>query len=245
MALQRFDELNNMSTIWYDKMEITEEAKKRRVDLSLLFCEIIIMFFDMVMAENRSHEQLVGWLTERLNVVASKELKADNIAYINDWSRKEAEHIVDVTERHYEEIKSNDWADVIIKTDENGNTYTYKPKEVSFEEFGISIPEKDYWTSDIRGILLGIVYQNPNSSILYIGDNEYDTEDELEPNLSKSIITEPSTCPNELLFTNEISRLNDEVFELKKEVISKDMIVHELKLEIGKLRKTVSLSCLL
>ena len=145
-----------MSTIWYDKMEITEEAKKRRVDLSLLFCEIIIMFFDMVMAENRSHEQLVGWLTERLNVIASKELKADNIAYINDWSRKEAEHIVDVTERHYEEIKSNDWADVIIKTDENGNKYTYKPKEVSFEEFGISIPEKDYWTSDIRGILLGI-----------------------------------------------------------------------------------------
>ena len=85
------------------------------------------------------------------------------------------------------------------------------------------------------------VYQNSNSSILCIGDNEYDTEDELEPNLSKSIIIEPSTCPNEVLYTNEISRLNDEVFELKKEVVSKDMIVHELKLEIGKLREIVSL----
>ena len=136
MALQKFDQLNNMSSKWYSKMDIPEKEKKRRIDLSLLYAEVVVVFFDLLVANELEKAEYERFLRERLRAVAEKYTDRDNVAYINDWSRKEAENIVDVTIRHKDD---ND------------------PKKfIEFEEFGIRLPEEEYWTSEERGLLVGI-----------------------------------------------------------------------------------------
>lgn len=155
MAIQNFDKLNNIANTWYSKMNATKKEKDRRVDLSLLFGEVILLWFDLIIAKKMSREEAEKWLDERLNPIASKEIGKDNIAYINDWSEKEAEKITDVTFKHIEEeseenITENSIEDV-KKTTEEADTDNYV-----FDEFDITIPKSEYWTSDIRGILIGI-----------------------------------------------------------------------------------------
>ena len=55
-------------------------------------------------------------------------------------------------------------------------------------------------------------------------------------------IDEPSTFSNKNIFENEIDRLNELIFELRKELVEKDVIVRDLTSEIGKLRDEVTLS---
>lgn len=141
MALQNFDQLNSMATKWFSIMDISDADKKRRVDLSLDYCEIIIMLFLMI-DEGKTPEECVAFAEERLKVLAEKDIGAENVAYINDWSQKKAADIVDTTFKHIGEIKKK-------PVDET-------PKELFFTEFGICIPENEYWTSELRALLVGI-----------------------------------------------------------------------------------------
>lgn len=149
MALQNFDQLNSMSTKWFSKMNVSDAEKKKRVDLSLDYCEIIIMLF-MLIEGNHPRESCVDFLEERLRIIAENYIGKDDLAYVNDWSRKEAEKVVDDTLKHI-----NDEPEYkLIKTDDGGTKS--QEKTFDFEEFDIKIPQSEYWTSDERGLLIGI-----------------------------------------------------------------------------------------
>ena len=139
MALQNFDQLNSMSTKWFSKMEVSEAEKKKRIDLSLDYCEIIIMLF-MLIEGNHPRESCVDFAEERLRIIAENYISKDNLAYINDWSHKEAERIVDVTQKHLQEEPESEET----------------PKMFDMPELDIHIPETEYWTSEERGLLIGI-----------------------------------------------------------------------------------------
>ena len=148
MAIQNFDQLNNMSTTWYSKMEISDKTKKERVDLSMEFLEIFLMYFALLMDEESTKERQIEWLEPRLNAVASNHIGVDDLAYINDWSKTEAEKIVDVSMKHIEPIDIDE-STVSFGGVEQDRIYHFK-------EFDVDVPESKYWTSDIRGLLLGI-----------------------------------------------------------------------------------------
>ena len=143
MALQNFDQLNSMSTKWFSKMNVSVAEKKKRVDLSLDYCEIIIMLF-MLIEGNHPRESCLEFAEERLRIIAENYIGKDNLAYVNDWSRKEAEKVVDVTFRHKDDEPQREGED------------EPKEKNIKFEEFDTEIPETEYWTSELRALLVGI-----------------------------------------------------------------------------------------
>lgn len=145
MAIQNFDQLNNISTKWYSKMSIPPKKRKERVDLSLLFGEIFGLFFDIIDDYKlRDLNDLEDWLMERLEISASNFVGVDNLAYIKDWSATKAKQIVKTTTQYLEDETEED-------EDEKK-----EPAEIKFEEFDVSVPKEDYPTSDVRAILLGI-----------------------------------------------------------------------------------------
>lgn len=150
MAIQQFDQLNNLSKKWYSKMEVPQRAKERRVKLSMQFAEIMSLFFEMIIAKEILEDEQTRWLAERLNIVASNHIGQDNLAYINDWSWKEAKSIVDITAKH---IDDEPLFKNMLALD--GGTTTVD-KVFHFEEFDIDIPQSEYWTSDLRCLTLGI-----------------------------------------------------------------------------------------
>ena len=143
MALQNFDQLNSMSTKWFSKMNVSDAEKKKRVDLSLDYCEIIIMLF-MLIEGNHPRESCLDFAEERLRIIAENYIGKDDLAYVNDWSRKEAEKVVDVTFRHIDDEPQLEGED------------EPKEKTIKFEEFDTEIPETEYWTSELRALLVGI-----------------------------------------------------------------------------------------
>ena len=153
MAIQRFDEVENLyrgySESWFDKMDISEGDKKRRVQLSLDYCEIIIMLF-MMIEENETRDNIHRFAEERLNVIADRYIGKDDVAYINDWAKIEADNIVDKT---FEKIAEVEQETENSESDTGESTY-------HFEEFDVDVPKTEYWTSDIRGLLLGIECAN-------------------------------------------------------------------------------------
>lgn len=147
MAIQSFDELNSTyreyAEKWFDKMNIPDKDKKKRVDLALDFCEILIMM--LVMFDNEQPvENIRKFGNERLKIVAENYIGQDDIAFVNDWAEKETDNIINVTEKHITEP-------VTVEEQEDEPV-----KEINFEDFGVSIPENEYWTSPFRAFLLGI-----------------------------------------------------------------------------------------
>lgn len=139
MAIQKFDELNKFrdtATKWFDAMDISEEDKRRRVELSLDYCEIIIMLFEMI-DNGVNKEKCLAFTEERLKIIAENYIGGDDVAYINDWSQDKANQIIDVTYRNIEN------ADDTRLSMDIGDTH-------------IDMPSEDYWLSGIRGILIGI-----------------------------------------------------------------------------------------
>ena len=97
MAIQNFDQLNSIATTWYSRMNANKQEKDKRVDLSLIFADVILMFLDMVVAKTILKDEFKAKLAERLEIIASKEIGKDNVAYINDRSKVEAEKIAENT----------------------------------------------------------------------------------------------------------------------------------------------------
>lgn len=146
MAIQNFSELNNMSAKWYSKMEIPQRKRKERIDLSVLFAEIFSLFFDIIDDYKlRDLNDLEDWLCERLEIASSNFVGVDNLAYINDWSVKKAKKIVKSTTQYLED-----------ETEGTEETKEEDKGEIVFEEIGASVPKKDYGTSEVRALLLGI-----------------------------------------------------------------------------------------
>ena len=145
MATQKFDELNlfKISTKWFEGVDVTPEERKRRVQLSMDYCEIMIMLFYMIVEEQYEKQECVAFAEERLKVLAERDLGRENIAYINEWSKIKAKDIVDETYLKYE----NEIEDALLESDE---------KVLKFEEEGVEIPESEYWTSDFRALKIGI-----------------------------------------------------------------------------------------
>lgn len=150
MALQNYDKLNSLSTKWFSKMDISDSEKKKRVDLSLEYCEIIIMLFLLITEEDYEREESIKFAEERLKVIAENYVGKDDIAYINDWSHKEAEKVVDVTFKHRYDIPQYTTYET-----ENGGTAS-KETTFDFEELDIEVPQTKYWTSEERGLLIGV-----------------------------------------------------------------------------------------
>ena len=140
-------------------MQIPPKKQKERVDLSLLFGEIFGLFFDLfddykLRDVDDLEDLLMGWLEERLTIVTTNYIGVEDLAYVNDWSKDEAKKVVDITIKHtLEEPDKN------VPASESEPTAEEKSEEVktiTFEEFDVSIPEEDYWISDLRAILLGL-----------------------------------------------------------------------------------------
>lgn len=137
MALQNFEELNNLSTKWFSKMGVSDAEKKKRVELSLDYCEIIIMLFMLITEEQYSRDECVRFARERIKILAEKQIGVENIAYINDFADVKSKEIVDST---------FDKLDVDEDTEE----------EITVPELDINVPVKEYWTSEERALLVGI-----------------------------------------------------------------------------------------
>lgn len=145
MTTQKFDELNlfKISTKWFEGVNVSAEERKKRVKLSLDYCEIMIMLFLMIVEENYEREDCIAFAEERLKVLAERELGREDIAYINEWAKIKAEAIVAETYLKYE----NEIEDATLESEE---------KVLKFEEEGVEIPENEYWTSDFRALKIGI-----------------------------------------------------------------------------------------
>lgn len=158
MAIQKFDDLNAMQEIpriWYDKMRIPPKQKRKREALAVDYCEIIIMLFLMITEQEYERAELVAFLSERLRLLAEREIGVEDIAYINDWADTKAEEIVDTTYEKYE----NEIEDQEIEEEEAEAEEQKEPEEdkvITFSEYDISVPEKDYWTSDIRAMNISL-----------------------------------------------------------------------------------------
>ena len=143
MATQQFDELNQRREFiekWYSVMNIPEKDKKNRVDVALDYAEIMLLLFYMVTDQIKINQpELEVMFRERLVVIAERELKTKNVAYINDWADETSKRIVEETVRNYEEV--------IEKEDKN---------YLNFDKYNVEIPAEEYWTSPFRATLLGI-----------------------------------------------------------------------------------------
>lgn len=151
MALQNFEQLNSMSTKWYDKMNIPQEEKKKRVDLSLMYAEIFDMWLTLIVTAVLSQQNASTWLEERLKVTAENYIGKEDIAYINDWSKKEAEKVTKVTFRNLNKSEDQEPSE-----EEEEETEETEKRTIDFQELDISVPKDEYWTSEERGLLLGI-----------------------------------------------------------------------------------------
>ena len=134
MATQHFEELNNIQpqSVDYDEllrqffggMEISEEEKEKRLGLAKDLRSAILLFFAAV-ASGTALAQ--AELALRVQSIA-KQYSKRNIAYLNDYANRWAEKFSNTTQRH-----KNDTADVTVE--------------------GVTIPDGEYWTSDMRATL--------------------------------------------------------------------------------------------
>lgn len=156
MALQNFDQLNSMATKWFDKMEVSKEEKAKRVELALDYTEIMLMLFYMITEQQFEREECIAFVKERLVILAENALGTEDIAYINDWADIKSKQIVDLTYEKYE----NEIEDITVSEGEE-TPVTYadalnKTKKIKVPELNIDVPESEYWTSEERGLLIGI-----------------------------------------------------------------------------------------
>ena len=170
MALQRFDELNTLRSyaeIWYNNSSMPDKAKKKRINLCMDFTELMLLLFYMITEQELENTEYVPFLAERLSIIASNYIGTDNLAYVNDWSQKQAKRIVDSTLEMFDE----ELEDISAEAEEQATEQDHKKKEqnkseqeetqeksdsIHFEEFDVDISKKEYSTSGFRACLIAI-----------------------------------------------------------------------------------------
>lgn len=134
MATQQFEELNNIQSqsVDYDEllkeffkdMEISEEEKEKRLSLAKDLKAAILLFFGAVAIGSTLAQ---AELALRVQSIA-RQYSKKNIAYLNDYTNRWAEKFQSTTQRH-----KNDTSNVTVE--------------------GITIPNGEYWTSELRATL--------------------------------------------------------------------------------------------
>ena len=179
MAIQNFDQLNSLrkyAEIGLNREGLSEEKKKKRVELCMEFTELMILLFMMITEERLEPDEYVPFLEERIKIIADNYIGTDNLAYINDWSKKKAQEIVDATEHLFEneieeeqeknaeedeqEKKKSESTSIDETTQAEPGSKTAeeekKPDVIHFEEYGVDIPKKEYPTSDFRACIISV-----------------------------------------------------------------------------------------
>lgn len=154
MAVQRFEELNTLrgyADIYYSKLNLPDAIKKKRIDLCMEFTELMLLLFYMMEGKELQDFEYIAFLEERLRIIAQNYLEVENLAYINDWSKKQAKIIVEETEKMFEEE-----LDDYRETNEEQDEQKQQEETRHFEEFGVDVPKKQYPTSGVRAVLLAI-----------------------------------------------------------------------------------------
>ena len=144
-------------------MEIPETEKEKRIKLASEYCELMILFFYMLMEDQLTKETAAAFLRERLKIIADNYIKVDDTAYVNDWSKLQAEAIVKTTFEHEDAETQKENVDPNEEGPAAAATATEDPAEgkaaeetMHFEEFDVDIPKSEYWKSNFRGMLIAV-----------------------------------------------------------------------------------------
>ena len=173
MATQNFDQLNSLrkyAEIWYSDVGMPQDAKKKRIDLCMDYSELMLLLFLMITEQELEEEYYISFLAERLKIIAENYIGTENLAYVNDWSRKQAKKIVEDTEKLYEaelddyhetEAEKNEQEKADRDREEPDKEKSESEEEeksdvMHFEEFDVDIPKKEYPTSGFRACLIAI-----------------------------------------------------------------------------------------
>lgn len=158
MALQNFDQLNSLATKWFKKMDIPDEEKIKRVELAIDYAEIMLMLFFLITEQEYEKEECIAFAEERLRILAENALGEKNIAYINDWAKIKSEEIVNNTYEKYENEIEDASEEEEKESEDKSEADGEQPKEerIRVPELDIDIPKDEYWTSEERGLLVGI-----------------------------------------------------------------------------------------
>lgn len=137
--LQRFDETEYLETFDYEEyfevMDISEDERAERVKLARDFAVLMLFFFANMNLEEQSREYQYTILEERCKAIAEGYVGKNDTAYLNDWARRIAIKTTDVTYDHLENPVADD-------------------KVFDFEEWDVTIPQNEYWTSPLRAFLI-------------------------------------------------------------------------------------------
>lgn len=168
MATQNFDQLNNLRSYaetWFSDTDMPEAAKKKRIDLCMEFTELMLLLFFMITEQELETDEYEPFLAERLRIIAGNYIGTENLAYINDWSKKQAKKIIDSTNKEFEE-EIDDYTETEAEKQKESAVEAQineeEPKEekaeevIHFKEFDVDIPKDEYPTSDFRACLIAI-----------------------------------------------------------------------------------------
>jgi hypothetical protein len=139
MPKQRFDETEYVESFDYEEyfevMDISEEERAERVKLARDFAVLMLFFFASIDLETQSREYQYTILEERCKAIAEGYVKTSDTAYLNDWARKIAIKATNTTYEHLENPVDD-------------------TKVFNFEEWDVTIPQNEYWTSPLRALLI-------------------------------------------------------------------------------------------
>lgn len=139
MPKQRFDETEYVKSFDFEKyfevMDISEDERAERVKLARDFAVLMLFFFANMNLEEQSREYQYTILEERCKAIAEGYVGKSDTAYLNDWACRIATKTTDTTYDHIENPVDDS-------------------KVFNFEEWGVIIPQNEYWTSPLRAFLI-------------------------------------------------------------------------------------------
>ena len=139
MPKQRFDETEYVESFdfeeYFEVMDISEDERAERVKLARDFAVLMLFLFANMNIEEQSREYQYTILEERCKAIAEGYVGKNDTAYLNDWARRIATKTTDTTYDHLENPVADD-------------------KVFDFEEWDVTIPQNEYWTSPLRAFLI-------------------------------------------------------------------------------------------
>lgn len=136
---QRFDETEYVKTFDFEKyfavMDVTEEERAKRVELARNFSVLMLFFFANIGLADYARDHYYEMLEERCKAIAEGYTGKTDTAYLNDWARRFSVKTTDETIKHIKNPVNDD-------------------KMFDFEEWGIEIPQNEWWTSPLRAFLI-------------------------------------------------------------------------------------------
>ena len=138
-----FDEIHKLLVEYYDVMEITPDAKKKRVDCAFGFYEAVWFVLMMINLEY-NHKQLAQMEEYIKSLVLRLEdyLNENNLPYDEKYLKKMATDVVETTFRHLDESE-------IEEEEDNEEINRDTKNKISEEE-----KKPNYWLSEDRAVMI-------------------------------------------------------------------------------------------